>query len=212
MDRCGLMTVQAAREAWTASGAEVDDPTRVGVVIGSCVGGFAMLEAGARQLEARGPDRISPHLIGALLVDTPDELRGHRPRRPRPELRRRLRLRHRRPRDRRGGRDGAPRRRRPILAGGVEALHHELILGGFCIMRALGTPRDPDDPASASRPFDATRDGFIVGEGAAWSCWSARTTPGPAARRSWPSWSATARRTTPSTSRTRTRRASASSR
>ena len=54
-----------------------------------------------------------------------------------------------------------------ILAGGVEACITELILGGFCNMRALGSPRDPDDPASASRPFDATRDGFIVGEGAA---------------------------------------------
>ena len=49
----------------------------------------------------------------------------------------------------------------------MEACITELILGGFCNMRALGSPRDPDDPASASRPFDATRDGFIVGEGAA---------------------------------------------
>jgi 3-oxoacyl-[acyl-carrier-protein] synthase II len=167
MDRCGLMTVQAAREAWTASGAEVDDPTRVGVVIGSCVGGFAMLEAGARQLEARGPDRISPHLIGAMLVDTPTSyvatdlgVRGpnfavvsacatgaHAIGEAAEMVRR-------------GDADR-------ILAGGVEACITELILGGFCNMRALGSPRDPDDPASASRPFDATRDGFIVGEGAA---------------------------------------------
>ncbi len=166
MDRCGLLAVQAAREAWQASGAPLDDPTRVGVVIGSCVGGFAMLEAGARQLEARGPDRISPHLIGAMLVDTPTSyvatdlgVRGpnfsvvsacatgaHSVGEAAEMVRR-------------GDADR-------ILAGGVEACITELILGGFCNMRALGSPRDPDDPGSASRPFDATRDGFIVGEGA----------------------------------------------
>jgi 3-oxoacyl-[acyl-carrier-protein] synthase II len=166
MDRCGLMAVQAAREAWQASGAPLDDPARVGVVIGSCVGGFAMLEAGARQLETRGPDRISPHLIGAMLVDTPTSyvatdlgVRGpnfavvsacatgaHSIGEAAEMVRR-------------GDADR-------ILAGGVEACITELILGGFCNMRALGSPRDPDDPASASRPFDATRDGFIVGEGA----------------------------------------------
>jgi 3-oxoacyl-[acyl-carrier-protein] synthase II len=167
MDRCGLMTVQAAREAWAASGATVEDPARVGVVIGTCVGGFAMLEAGARQLETRGPDRISPHLIGAMLVDTPTSyvatdlgVRGpnfavvsacatgaHAIGEAAEMVRR-------------GDAD-------IILAGGAEACITELILGGFCNMRALGTPRDPDDPATASRPFDATRDGFIVGEGAA---------------------------------------------
>jgi 3-oxoacyl-[acyl-carrier-protein] synthase II len=158
--------VQAAREAWQASGAPLDDPARMGVVIGSCVGGFAMLEAGARQLEVRGPDRISPHLIGAMLVDTPTSyvatdlgVRGpnfavvsacatgaHSIGEAAEMVRR-------------GDADR-------ILAGGVEACITELILGGFCNMRALGSPRDPDDPGSASRPFDATRDGFIVGEGA----------------------------------------------
>ena len=55
MDRCGLMTVQAAREAWDASGVAVEDPARAGVIIGTCVGGFAMLEAGAASSRSAGP-------------------------------------------------------------------------------------------------------------------------------------------------------------
>src|SRR4029079_14752325 len=52
-----------------------------------------------------------------------------------------------------------------ILAGGVEACIHPLILAGFCAMRGLVA--EPDDPTKASRPFDATRAGFVMGEGAA---------------------------------------------
>ena len=168
MDRCGLMAVQAAREAWAASGAEVDDPTRVGVIVGSCVGGFAMLEAGARR--ARGA-RARPHLAAPHRGDA----------------RRHARRATSRPISafaapnfavvsacatgahsigeaaemvRRGDAD-------LVLAGGVEACITELIVGGFCNMRALGSPRDGRAAATASRPFDATRDGFVIGEGAA---------------------------------------------
>jgi 3-oxoacyl-[acyl-carrier-protein] synthase II len=52
-----------------------------------------------------------------------------------------------------------------MLAGGVEAAIHEAILGGFSSMKALSTRND--DPAAASRPFDAARDGFVMGEGGA---------------------------------------------
>jgi 3-oxoacyl-(acyl-carrier-protein) synthase len=52
-----------------------------------------------------------------------------------------------------------------MIAGGVEATIIETCLGGFTTMRALSTRND--DPASACRPFDASRDGFVVGEGAA---------------------------------------------
>jgi 3-oxoacyl-[acyl-carrier-protein] synthase II len=52
-----------------------------------------------------------------------------------------------------------------MLAGGVEAAIHEAVLGGFSSMKALSTRND--DPAAASRPFDADRDGFVIGEGAA---------------------------------------------
>lgn len=52
-----------------------------------------------------------------------------------------------------------------MLAGGAEAAICELGIGGFCAMRALSTKRN-DNPTAASRPFDADRDGFVIGEGA----------------------------------------------
>src|SRR5205085_8332054 len=58
---------------------------------------------------------------------------------------------------RRGGADA-------VLAGGGEACMHPLILAGFCAMRGLVV--EEKDPARASRPFDATRAGFVMGEGA----------------------------------------------
>jgi 3-oxoacyl-[acyl-carrier-protein] synthase II len=51
-----------------------------------------------------------------------------------------------------------------MVAGGTEAGIYEPLIGGFCAMRALSTRND--DPAGASRPFDAGRDGFVCGEGA----------------------------------------------
>jgi 3-oxoacyl-[acyl-carrier-protein] synthase II len=51
-----------------------------------------------------------------------------------------------------------------ILAGGTEAAMHPVILGGFCAMRGLVA--EEEDPTRASRPFDATRAGFVMGEGA----------------------------------------------
>ncbi|MDA1000947.1 MAG: beta-ketoacyl-ACP synthase II [bacterium] len=51
-----------------------------------------------------------------------------------------------------------------MLAGGTEACIFELTMGGFCAMRLLSTRND--DPGTASRPFDAGRDGFVIGEGA----------------------------------------------
>jgi len=52
-----------------------------------------------------------------------------------------------------------------VIAGGAEATVTPLGVGGFCAMKALSTRND--DPAAASRPFDADRDGFVVGEGSA---------------------------------------------
>jgi 3-oxoacyl-[acyl-carrier-protein] synthase II len=50
-----------------------------------------------------------------------------------------------------------------VIAGGTEACMHPLILAGFCAMRGLAA--EDDDPPRASRPFDATRAGFVMGEG-----------------------------------------------
>ena len=51
-----------------------------------------------------------------------------------------------------------------VLAGGTESCIHPLILAGFCAMRGLVA--EDEDPTRASRPFDATRAGFVMGEGA----------------------------------------------
>lgn len=166
MDRCSLAAIAAAREAWVASGLAVDDPERVGVVIGSAFGGAATIQDGMGVYFERGPERIGPHVLGAMLVDTPGFQVAHDLGVIGPnfsvtsacasgahavgvaaDL-----VRH-------GGAD-------VVLAGGVDTLITEFIMGGFCNMKVLGNPRDAGDPASASRPFDATRDGFVLGEGA----------------------------------------------
>ncbi len=166
MDRCSVTAIAAAREAWAMSGAGFDDPESVGVVIGSAFGGAATIQSGMGTFFERGPQRIGPHLHGAMLVDTPGF-----------EVARDLGVigpnfsvssacasgahavgvasdlvRH-------GEAD-------VILAGGVDTLITEYIMGGFCNMKVLGAPRPGEDVTTASRPFDATRDGFVLGEGA----------------------------------------------
>ena len=71
LDRCSVAAIAAAREAWAMSGCTVDDPERVGVIIGSAFGGASTIQAGMGVLHERGPDRIGPHVLGAMLVDTP---------------------------------------------------------------------------------------------------------------------------------------------
>ena len=166
LDRCSLTAVAAAREAWAQSGVVMDDPERVGVIVGSAFGGAATIEAGMRTMFEKGPHRIGPHLHGAMLVDTPGF-----------EIARDL------------GALGtnfsvtaacatgaraigvaadlvASGNMDVCLAGGVDTLITEYIMGGFCNMKVLGSPREGEDVTTASRPFDLTRDGFVLGEGA----------------------------------------------
>jgi 3-oxoacyl-[acyl-carrier-protein] synthase II len=164
MDRCSALAIAAAREAWASARLDGVDPARAGIVFGTAIGGFPMVEQQARTFIERGWDRVSPHFLANVLVDSPS---GHVA----------IDLGARGPNFavvsacstgahaigvaadmlRRGEAD-------VMLAGGGEACITELLLGGFHVMRALGTPRDPDDLASASRPFDATRNGFVIGE------------------------------------------------
>lgn len=166
LDRCSLTAVAAAREAWAQSGVVMDDPERVGVIVGSAFGGAATIEAGMHTMFEKGPHRIGPHLHGAMLVDTPGF-----------EIARDL------------GALGtnfsvtaacatgasaigvaadlvASGNMDVCLAGGVDTLITEYIMGGFCNMKVLGSPREGGDVTTASRPFDLTRDGFVLGEGA----------------------------------------------
>lgn len=166
LDRCSLTAVAAAREAWAQSGVVMDDPERVGVIVGSAFGGAGTIQSGMQTFFEKGPHRIGPHLHGAMLVDTPGF-----------EIARDL------------GALGtnfsvtaacatgasaigvaadlvASGNIDVCLAGGVDTLITEYIMGGFCNMKVLGSPREGEDVTTASRPFDLTRDGFVLGEGA----------------------------------------------
>jgi 3-oxoacyl-[acyl-carrier-protein] synthase II len=141
-----------------------DDADRVGVYIGSGIGGFDVIEREHRALLEGGPRRISPFFIPASIVNLAS---GHVS----------IRLGAKGPNSAtatacttgahavgdsfriiaRGDADA-------MICGGAEAAITPMGVGGFAAMRALSTRND--DPEHASRPWDADRDGFVVGEGA----------------------------------------------
>jgi 3-oxoacyl-[acyl-carrier-protein] synthase II len=165
LDRNVLFALAAAKEALADAGGNGYEPERVGIVLGSGIGGFLELARQYDVLKERGPDRVSPNFLPNVLVDSASgqlaiELGVRGPNYAvvsacatgshavgeGAEL-----IRH-------GHADS-------VLAGGTEACIHPLILAGFCSMRGLA--RDEDgDPTRASRPFDATRAGFVMAEGA----------------------------------------------
>jgi 3-oxoacyl-[acyl-carrier-protein] synthase II len=165
LDRNVVLAVAAATEA--AADAALDgayEPARVGVLFGTAIGGVTGVAEQHDILRERGPDRVSPYFIPSVLVDTASGQIA-------------LALGARGPNYapvsacatgstavgeaaeviRRGDAD-------VILAGGAEACLHPLILAGFCAMRGLAV--EEEHPPRASRPFDATRAGFVMGEGA----------------------------------------------
>jgi len=167
MDRFAQFAAVAAQQACKQAGLErgAVDPYRVGVIIGSGIGGIGTLSKQHEILIERGPKRVSPFLIPMMLGDMAsaqvsmvtgsmganycavsscssgaDAL----------------------------GQAWAMIRRGQediVLAGGSEAPVVPVAVAGFNALRALS--RFNEDPTKASRPFDATRDGFVMGEGAA---------------------------------------------
>ena len=138
----------------------------IGVIIGSGIGGIETFADGLTTLRDKGPGRVSPFLVPAMITNMADRA-GLDPVRPeRAELLPNLGLRHRRPRDRRGGRDhparlghGDDRRRQ---RGADHADRHRRVRRPAARSRPATTSR-----SRASRPFDATRDGFVLSEGCA---------------------------------------------
>jgi len=139
-------------------------PERVGVVLGSAVGDIGTISQQERILLERGPSRVAPWFIPSILTDAASGqlaiafgfnginfamvaacATGSYTLGEGAEI------------VRRGTADA-------ILAGGAEAALTPLILAGFSNMRGLAT--EQEYPPRASRPFDATRDGFVIGEGA----------------------------------------------
>lgn len=168
MDRFAQFAMTAAVEAMKNAGLEDSldalDRDRMGVLIASGIGGIITFEEQARIMVERGPKRISPFFIPMFI---PDIAAGH--------VSMRYGLRgpnyctvsacassaH-------GVGDAFRILQRGeadvMLAGGAEATIAPMAMSGFANMKALSTRND--SPETASRPFDATRDGFVMGEGA----------------------------------------------
>ncbi|HUF50278.1 MAG TPA: beta-ketoacyl-ACP synthase II [Longimicrobiales bacterium] len=167
MDRFAQFAMAAAAEAVQQAGL-ADQPAhvdfdRVGVLIGSGIGGIATFEEQTRVLIERGPKRISPFFVPMFI---PDIAAGHVS----------MRYGMRGPNYctvsacassahaigdamriiQRGEAD-------VMVSGGTEATVTPLTIAGFANMKALSSRND--SPETASRPFDATRDGFVLGEG-----------------------------------------------
>ncbi len=164
MDRNVQFAVVAAQEALADAGYTItpENADRTGIVLGSAAGGLTTILAQQKQLEERGPRRVSPFFLPNMLVDSASGqlaiatgARGpnmavvsacatgvHAVGEAWEAIRR-------------GDADA-------MLAGGTEAPIVPLVLAGFIVMRALGN--DPD-PARACKPFDKNRNGFILSEG-----------------------------------------------
>ncbi|MER5457730.1 beta-ketoacyl-ACP synthase II [Micromonospora sp. NPDC002389] len=166
LDRSEAIALIAAHQAWADAGL-VDagaDPERIGVSIGSGIGGAVTLLNQDDILEASGPRRVSPHTVPMLMPNGPAAWVG-------------LEL---------GAQAGVHSvasacatgaeaialgldmiragRADVVVAGGTEAVIHALPIAGFASMRAMSTRND--EPERASRPWDKGRDGFVLGEGA----------------------------------------------
>jgi 3-oxoacyl-[acyl-carrier-protein] synthase II len=164
LDRNVLLALAAGKEALEDASLDAQyEPERVGILFGSAIGGFLGIMRQHEVLQERGPDRVSPYFLPSVLVDSASGqlaislgLRGpnyapvsacatgsHAVGEGAEVIRR-------------GDADA-------VLAGGTEACMHPLILAGFCAMRGLAA--EEEHPPRASRPFDATRAGFVIGEG-----------------------------------------------
>jgi 3-oxoacyl-[acyl-carrier-protein] synthase II len=165
LERNVLLALGAGREAVADAGLDgAYTPDRVGILFGTAIGGFLGMMEQHDILRERGPTRVSPTFIPSVLADAASGQLA-------------ISLGYRGPNYapvsacatgshavgeaaelvRRGAADA-------VLAGGAEACMHPLILAGFCSMRGLVA--EEEDPRLASRPFDATRAGFVMGEGA----------------------------------------------
>ncbi len=169
--RMGLFTqyaLAAAKQAWQDAGLAEGgaDPERVSVMIGNGIGGKEVDEEGYHILFERGPGRLSPMLIPKLIAN---EAAGN--------ISIALKAKgavHTVVTACASGTDAIGvaldmirlGRADVVIAGGTEATITEYCVGGFCSMKALSTKYN-DTPEKACRPFDAGRDGFIMGEGAA---------------------------------------------
>jgi 3-oxoacyl-[acyl-carrier-protein] synthase II len=166
MDRFTQFAIATAMEALAQSGLTVDDSNRdrIGVVIGTGIGGISTLIEQWEVMRERGPDRVSPFLVPMMISDSAAGMLAIRfgVRGPNMALAtacasgnnaigEALEM------IRRGSAD-------VMFAGASEAALIPVAMAGMNVMTALSTRNE--DPQGASRPFDKDRDGFLMGEGA----------------------------------------------
>jgi len=165
LDPVSQYSVIAARDAWADAGTPEVDPDRLGVVIGTGIGGVQTMLNQWDTMKEKGIRRVFPLAVPMMLVNGSAAAVSI-------EL---------------GARAGAHApvsacasgaesigyalemirsgRADVVVAGGAEAAMHPMPIGGFAAMHALSTRND--EPERASRPYDTGRDGFVMGEGAA---------------------------------------------
>ncbi|TDD92390.1 beta-ketoacyl-[acyl-carrier-protein] synthase family protein [Saccharopolyspora karakumensis] len=171
MDRCEAIAVIAAREAWADAGfdmptdeSEPVDPDRLGVSLGTGIGGPLTLLQQDDQLEAGGLRKVSPLTVPMLMPNGPAAMVSL-------EVRARAGV-HSPASACASGAEGLAKAAEMIryghadvvVAGGAESCIHPVTIAGFAQARTLSTRND--EPERASRPFDVDRDGFVMGEGA----------------------------------------------
>ncbi len=167
MDRYSQFAIVASQEATANAGfaGGFDGSDRVGVMIGTGIGGISTTQEQFRVLDSRGPDRVSPFAVPMLLpnmgsgqVSIALQARG-------PNLAPMSACSS--AADAFGLAAETIRRNEAdvMVVGGAEAPLCEMAVAGFASARALSGRNE--DPVAASRPFDAERDGFVMGEGAA---------------------------------------------
>jgi len=167
MDRFSQLAVAASVEAIRDAGLEINDTNKgnIGVLIGSGIGGLLTMSEQVRILIEKGPDRVSPFLVPMMIADMASAQVS-------------IALGARGPNfcptsacssgsDAIGTAYEIIKRgdAEAMFAGGSEAIITPIGVAGFSANRALSTRNEA--PQQASRPFDAERDGFVIGEGAA---------------------------------------------
>ncbi|PYJ84474.1 MAG: beta-ketoacyl-[acyl-carrier-protein] synthase II [Verrucomicrobia bacterium] len=165
-DRFAQFGVYAGYQALKDAGLDLDklDRDETGVFIGSGIGGLYTVEEQHKILLSKGPGRLSPFLIPMLILNMASglfsmfyKLRG-------PNLATCSACATSTHAIGEAWRTIKMGDAKVMFAGGTEATIVPMGIGGFCAMKALSTRND--DPQRASRPFDAERDGFVMGEGA----------------------------------------------
>jgi len=163
LDRSEQFALVASREAWKDAGSPDVDKERLGVVIASGIGGVITLLDQFDNLKEKGARGVSPHTVPMLMPNGPAANVGL-------ELQARAGV-HTPVSACASGAEAVgyalemirTNRADIIVSGGVEAAIHQLPMAGFAAMKALSTRNDA--PERASRPYDADRDGFVLGEG-----------------------------------------------